>query len=145
MTDWQQIFIAVYGLMALIFFIAGLYHCLNGKSYGKWFGLNIIGAFVWGDAIIFGLFWAIVASMFLYFQNWLWFLIVLSAFWLIRSIGETIYWFLNQFIPLKHNKPENFFFYRLVRNDSVYFIAQIWWQCLTTAFLVLLIYLITLL
>jgi len=145
MTDWQQIIIIVYGLIGLSLFVAGLFYCLKGRSYGKWFGLNIVGAFVWGDAIIFGLFWAIVASLFLYLHSWLWFLIVLCTFWLIRSIGETIYWFLNQFIPLKHNKPENFFFYRLVRNDSVYFIAQIWWQCLATVFLALLIYLITLL
>jgi len=144
-SNWQQMIIVAFGLISLFFFLAGLYNCLKGKSYGKWWGLNIIGAFVWGDAIVFGLFWVIISIIFIFFQSWLWFLIVVCVFWFIRSIGETIYWFLNQFIPLKHNQPENFFFYRLVRNDSVYFIAQIWWQCMATVFLALLIYLITLL
>lgn len=142
MEYWQQIIIGLYGVIALILFVVGIIYSLKGQSYGKWWGLNIIGAFVWGDAMIFGLFWTIAAILFLVLGSWLWFLIIVCVFWLVRSLGETIYWFLNQFIPLKNNQPEHFFFYRLVKNDSVYFIAQIWWQCLTTVFIGLLIYLL---
>lgn len=133
MEFWQQLIIILYGILALIAFITSYYACsIKKKSYENtplW-GLFFTG-FVQADNVIFGFFWVIVSVITLILQDWILFLLTLSVFWLVRSIGETFYWFLQQFHPRTGNEPEKFWSYRIVKNDAVWFMNQIYWQCLT--------------
>lgn len=142
MLLWQKIFIGFYGILALTGFVKGYIQC---KKKNNVFGLaniyNLIGAFVWGDAVVFGLFWALVCLSVLILNDWILFLLFVSVFWLIRSFGETTYWFNQQFSNLKRNPPENFWFFKIFKNDSVWFINQIFWQCIAVVTVITTIYL----
>lgn len=142
MENWQTITITILVILAILFFIVGLINVKRGKAYQKFWPLNIIGAFVWGDAIIFGPFWIVSSVVSLWLKNWQLFEIIFLCFWLVRSLGETIYWFLQQFSEVKREPPERIWFYRFVKSDAVWFIFQIWWQCITIVSLVLLILLL---
>ena len=143
MHFWQQIIVFVYGLFALGITISG-FRATNQKrkAYEETpFSGILFSAFVQADKLVFGPFWVMVSFITLILNDWLLFLLFFSVFWLVRSIGETIYWFLQQFSPRPGNDPEKFFFYRYVHNDSVWFILQIWWQCLTVITIISTIYL----
>lgn len=138
----QRNLILIYATFAFIGFVKGFSECKNKKnSYGKAHIFNLIGAFVWGDAVVFGLFWALVSMAVLLLNDWVLFLLTLSVFWAVRSLGETIYWFNQQFSKVDRNSPEKFWFYKIFQNDSVWFVYQIYWQCVTVISIILSIYL----
>lgn len=143
MEKWQINLLVYYGTLAGLFFIGGIIKSYQGKAYEKFLPLNFIGGFVWGDAAIFGFFWAIISLFILLFGNWRIFEIIFLSFWLIRSLGEMIYWLNQQFAQKVRVKPEELWFYPLFKNDSVWFVYQIFWQCVAVASLVLLISVIT--
>jgi hypothetical protein len=133
MEFWQQIIIVGYGILALMAFVTSVYACRSkNKAYEStplW-GIFFTG-FVQADNVIFGFFWCLVCLVTLFFHDWLLFLLTVSLFWLVRSIGETLYWLFQQFIPRKGNEPEKFWSYRIVKSDAVWFMNQIYWQCIT--------------
>lgn len=143
MSQWQIVLVSIYGFVAVVGFFKALHMCRNRKSaYGHTDNIfNFYGAFVWADLVVFGLFWTIVSFLCLYRKDWLLFLLVLSAFWLIRSFGETLYWFHQQFTPRGGNEPEKFWFHKIVLNDSVYFVNQIYWQCISVITFITTLYL----
>lgn len=146
MQIWQQIIILIYGFLALIAFISSFRACyLKNKSFEDTpiYGMLFTG-FVRADNVVFGLFWFIISIITLLLDDWLLFLLILSTFFLVRSIGETIYWFLQQFHPREGNNPSKFWYYKFFRNDSVWFVNQIYWQCITVLTIILDIYLIKL-
>lgn len=135
--------IALFGSISLLTFFQAFFECKNKKnSFGT---ANLVcqfyGSFVWADHVVFGLFWAGVSLIVLVLQDWLLFLLILSVFWLVRSVGETIYWFLQQFSPRKNVTPQKFWTYKYFHNDSVYFVAQITWQCVTIITMISTLYL----
>lgn len=102
--------------------------------------LSWLGIFVWGDAVIFGVFWAI-AGLVVYLTHsielmWL----IYSVFWVVRSFGETIYWFNQQFSSINRNPPERLKGFRFYKNDSIWFAYQIWWQCIAVVSIIATIY-----
>ena len=139
MMTWQSALVVSYAVLSGIFLVAGLVRCRRGRAYGRFLPLNFIGAFVWGDAVIFGLFWLITSSIILLYGSWWLFLLVLDAFWLVRSVGETIYWLNQQYSTLDRNPPRRLWFYPLFRDNSVWFVYQTFWQCLTVITFVLLL------
>lgn len=143
MTNWQQILVAIYGLINLVVFFKGFYECKYKKNaYGLIPSLTFLGIFAWGDAVVFGLFWTAVSLITLIINNWYLFLLILSVFWFIRSLGETIYWFNQQFSTKAYewNKPENLSFHSVFHNDSIWYVYQIGWQCVSVVSLILSIY-----
>jgi hypothetical protein len=90
-----------------------------------------LGIFVWGDALVIGPFWLLICLLSFMMHSWNFFLLSVSLFWVVRSVGETIYWFQEQFATSHRNDPKNLFGYRLVKNDSIWFLYQITWQCIT--------------
>ncbi len=140
MEIWQQILVSIYLSISLIGMIKGYRESRRGNSYGNCHFFNIIGAFVWGDTVIFGLFWTLVSTLILTTKDWILFLLILSVFWVIRSVGETIYWFNQQFSTINRNPPKKLLGYKIFQNDSIWFIYQIYWQCLTVISIVLTIY-----
>ncbi|RJR26825.1 hypothetical protein C4561_03530 [candidate division WWE3 bacterium] len=68
-----------------------------------WWWAFPIGAFVWEDVFVLGLLHAGMAGLALYLgrpEIWIVFFLI---FWLIRSVGETLYFFLQQFIQPRHH------------------------------------------
>lgn len=133
MLDWQMVIVALYGLGALFILVRGLHECYwNKKSYEEVLWERFYGAFALGDCVIFGIFWIIISLAVLFLNDWTLFLLILSVFWTIRSLGETNFWFGMQFAPMKRYPPKYFPIYRFFHDDSVYFIQQITWQCVAT-------------
>lgn len=146
MDIFQNIVVVLYGLLSLSGFLLGLKHCLRNNPYGLTPVYNLIGAFVWVDAVVFGIFWFITGLVILYLQDWILFLLTLSLFWLIRSLGETIYWFNQQFAARNRNPYHTLWFSRIFPGDSSWVAIQIFWQCaavitaITTIVLILILF-----
>jgi len=144
MEDWQRLFILTYALINLGVFVKGYYECKYRKNaYGLTPNLNLLGIIAWGDAVVFGPFW-IASSLVSYLLNdWYLFLLIISVFWVVRSVGETIYWFNQQFSSKIYpwNKPENLPLHSIFHNDSVWFVHQIIWQCVTVVSIIFTIFL----
>lgn len=143
MNIYQTGLLLLLGSISFITFLKALKECKdNNNSFGRPYRLcEIYGSFVWADHVVFGLFWTIVTVIVLLLQDFLLFFLIISVFWLVRSIGETIYWFLQQFHPRKGNDPQKFIFYKLFKNDSVWFVNQIAWQCITVITFITTLYL----
>ncbi len=59
----------------------------------------LYGAYAWIDLLVFPLLWVILGVILLRLKRPIYFLLAFSCFWFIRSLGETFYWFLQQFHP----------------------------------------------
>ena len=143
MDFWKQVFIIVYALINLVVFFKGSYESKYKKNaYGLTRYLFLLGIFAWGDAVIFGPFWAISSTTALILNDWYLFLLIISIYWVVRSLGETIYWFNQQFSSKVYewNKPENLPLHSVFHNDSVWYIHQIIWQCITVVSIIASIY-----
>lgn len=142
MNIFQKNFIVFYCLLSFIFFLKGYREAVIKKNpYGRAPYLFWLGIFVWGDALIFALFWFVSSLISLILKDWLLFWLLISSFWLVRSLGETIYWLNEQFATIKRNPPETLIGHFLLKNDSIWFIYQIFWQCFTVVSLVATIFL----
>ncbi|OGM09470.1 hypothetical protein A2159_00875 [Candidatus Woesebacteria bacterium RBG_13_34_9] len=142
MLFWQKITVIIWGIISLVLFIKGLHESKNKRNvYGLTPYLLPWGIFVWGDAVIFGFFWFLISISCLILNNWILFLLIISVFWVVRSYGETIYWFNQQFSKINRNPPKILLFYKYFHNDSVWFIYQIIWQCVTAVSIITAIYL----
>lgn len=145
MEAWQNGVILFYSIFSFLGFAKGVHESKYKKNaYGLCRLYNVIGAFVWGDAVVFGLFWMLVSMVTLWLNDWILFLLFQSIFWLVRSIGETIYWFNQQFSPINRNPPEKFLIYKIFHNDFVWVVYQIFWQCIMVISAVLSIYFVAL-
>lgn len=142
LTFPQQIIIILFAVFNFFIFFKALDEVKRKKNaFGLTRGLVFLGAFVWADAVIFSLFWLLSSAIVLALSNWNLFLLIISVFWLVRSIGETIYWFNQQFSTLERNPPKNLHGYTLFNNDSIWFVYQIIWQSVTVFSLISSIYL----
>ncbi|HPJ16674.1 MAG TPA: hypothetical protein PK639_00410 [Candidatus Woesebacteria bacterium] len=127
-----MIYLFVFFLISVLVFLFSLYQNFSQhRQFTETPFLSWLGIFVWGDAIIFAPFWMISSLLCLTAKNLNLFLFITSLFWVVRSLGETIYWFNQQFSTLNRNPPERLFGYRFIKNDSIWFIYQNFWQCLT--------------
>lgn len=143
MNTEHHIFILIYGLINLIAAIYGFYQCKYRKNaFGNTRYLYPLGVFVWGDAVIIGAFWALSSFIAILLNDLILFLLLASTFWLVRSLGETLYWIAQQFSSLPKNPPKRLLAHSVFHNDSVWFIYQICWQCLTVITLITTVYLV---
>ena len=141
MTNWQTEVVIFSGILSLLIFLKGIHETYVKKNpYGLTRPLLFWGIFVWGDAVIFGIFWTLVSVAVLILKDWILFLLIISVFWVVRSFGEAIYWLNQQFSTINRNPPEKLMFYKLFKNDSVWFIYQIFWQSITVVSLIFTIY-----
>lgn len=132
MSNIQSIwFIFIFlSIFSLSIFIKSLIKVAkHKKAFEKTPFLFFLGIFVWGDGVILGLFWFFVSLLCFILKDYLLFLLITSLFWLIRSIGEVIYWLNQQFSPINRNLPEKLFGYFIFKNDSIWFAYQLFWQC----------------
>ena len=132
MQQYQLLFLISTLVAHIGVFIYALMVCAKKqKTFAHTHLLSLTGSFVWGDVLIFSPFWALVSLVSLYTKDWLLFWVIASVFWVVRSSGEVLYWFLEQFSGHPRNKPENLWGYNLVKSDAVFFLYQIFWQCMT--------------
>jgi hypothetical protein len=118
-------------ILNLALFAKAFHETKNKKNpFGLTHFLTVEGIFVWADAVIFAPFWIIASILGLIF-GWTLFLLIVSLFWLVRSFGETIYWFNQQFSTLERNPPKSLMFHDIFHNDSIWFVYQIFWQCVS--------------
>lgn len=141
MNQAQLVIVCTYSLLAAYGSYRGYTECIKKNAMGLSRGYWLYGAFVWADMLIFGIFWVLAGVISLIATDWTLFLLIIAVFWLVRSIGETIYWFNQQFSTIKRNPPERLLLYKLLKNDSVWFAYQIFWQCMTVICILLSIYL----
>jgi len=137
MEVWQQTLVMIYGMGGAIAGAKGMYNSITHKNpyeESKW--TIFYGAFVWGDSSVFGLFWALISFSIILLKDWNLFLLAVSIFWLFRSTGETFYWFLTQFTDLNKDPAEKFFLHKFFPDNSVWFINQILWQCISVLSLI---------
>lgn len=124
----------VFGIINLLILTKGFYECKNRKNaYGLTPYLLPFGIFAWGDAFVLGIFWFLTSIVAFISNNNYLFPLIFSTFWVVRSLGETIYWFNQQFSGKIYgwNKPEKLMFYWLFQGDAIWFVYQVLWQCIT--------------
>lgn len=140
----QAGFVLGYGIIAFLVFLKGFYESKEKKNaYGLVPWLYLLGIFAWGDAVILGLFWFLSSLITFFLQDWILFLLIISVFWMVRSLGEMIYWFNQQFSSKTYdwNKPENLLGHSIFHDDSIWYIYQIVYQCITVVSIIMTIYL----
>lgn len=106
----------------------------------------LFGAFVWEDLMIFSFFHFLSTSIALLLNDFRFFLLFFLTFWLVRSLGETLYFFLQQFIRPKHHPHEISKHFKLIKfflgnvsNQKSFIIVQVFQQIVATISLSLLI------
>ena len=136
------LFVAVYSLTA---FIKGYWQTkIKRNPYGLSVWFNPLGSFVWADAVIFGLFFFLVSVLSLLVQDFILLPLVFSVFWTVRSIGESIYWFLEQFADTHKNPEHTLWMSRWFPRNSVWIANQIVNQCITVIGIIASVYLFNL-
>ncbi len=91
-------------IISLCFFILSIYQIAIGNIGGLQplfygFGFILYSAFNWADIFIFSLLWILLSIILWKLSNKLYFGLTFCGFWLVRSFGETMYSFLQQFHP----------------------------------------------
>lgn len=121
--------IAAFATLNLITFAYALWQCAGRKNPFGRCPVWVVGSFVWGDAVIFSVFWLglSIATLF-WVQDLNFFLFTASIFFVVRGFGETVYWLNQQFSNLDRNPPHNFLIHKVFRGGAVWFVHQITWQ-----------------
>jgi len=144
MLNWQSFFLIIFAVLSFFSAVIGFKNSKKGNTNQLTPYLFFLGAFVWADAAIFGIFWLVVAFICLLKQDWLLFLLVTSVFWVVRSAGEVIYWLNEQFSTKVRNKPKTLHLFKFFPNESIWFVYQIIWQCVLVLTLISSVYLLNL-
>lgn len=128
-----QVVLILFAIVNAATFLYALHKVKNKKeAYGRVPQLLVItGSFVWADHVIFGAFWTLATIAAIALNDQILFALIYSVFWLVRSVGESMYWFLQQFSHMNRNPPENFRIHKVFHNSSVWFVHQIYWQVVT--------------
>ena len=125
-------------------FILALISFINVRNSGTEvvfiFWAYPLGAFVWEDLLIFSIANAIACLFVTFIKDFRYIFIYFLSFWLVRSIGETFYWFLQQFsvntlyphdqYSWNRNRIIELLFGEL-SNQKYFIINQISWQIVT--------------
>lgn len=140
MNDWQTLILAgVTGVGGGIT-VRAIEMVRAGKAFAETGYLLPLGIFVWGDAIVLGPFWMSVSLLSLLVGSWWMFLFIVGVYWIIRGLGEVVYWLNEQFASQHRNKPEHMKLFSFFKSDAVWFVYQLVWQCVTVMAIVFSIY-----
>lgn len=101
MNTLQISTIIIYGLISILAFIKGFFEVTKKNNpFGETPFLLFLGIFVWSDAVMIGFFGFLISLICLLIGDWILFLLIISIFWVVRSLGEIIYWINEQFRQL---------------------------------------------
>ncbi len=145
------IFIAIWGIIGATLAYISINKIKANKQecdFTWWWGFPI-GAFVWEDMLVFGILHALLALISLLSSNTLIWVISFLVFWIVRSAGETLYFFLQQFIVPKHHPHDISAQLQMVRklfgnisDQKCFILLQVTMQSLLVLSLLSLIYLL---
>lgn len=138
MEQFQQFFLAAIFIYSTVGFGFGIGKRKNPFGLCKYY--NPLGAFVWIDVVVFGLFFSLVSLLCLIFGQWVLFWVVFSVFWVVRSIGEQIYWFLEQFASKHRNSPHTLWPHKWFKGEETWIVMQIFWQCISVVSIISSVY-----
>lgn len=142
MNILQISFIIGYFLYNLWSVIRGWRYCLKREAFKlapEYWGL---GMFVMGDTFAIGIFWMLLSVVSLVLGDWVLFWFVWSVFWAVRSLGESVYWFNQQFSSRRDmNKPHELPWNNVFHDESVWFVYQTVTQCICVAAIVISVWL----
>lgn len=142
MSFWQHLIVIIFAIVNIIIFIKAFYEIKNKNNvFGSAQPYGFLGIFVWGDAIVICVYWLIASLIVLFLNNWYLFLLFISVFWVVRSYGEVIYWLNEQFAGKNRNPPHTLKLYNFFKNDSIWFVYQVFWQCILVFSLIISIFL----
>ncbi len=125
---------------ACLFFVSIVKVRNSTDKYTFIFGWGfVIGAFIWEDVILFSAFFFLASILTLLLKDLRIGLLLLLSFWIVRSAGEALYMFLQQFHEPKHAphylddlfKPLRVLFGN-ISTQKCYIIMQIMWQVILT-------------
>lgn len=134
---------AMFGVFSFLVCVRGLNEVTKkGRTFSNTRLLFWMGIFVWGDAVIIGLFWTLVSFVCILLNDSLLFALIVSVFWVVRSHGETIYWLNQQYAPMVRNHPKDMVGFHLFKDDSIWFIYQIAWQSIMVVSIIMTIFLV---
>lgn len=138
--DWHTLIFAFSVFNLFVFFYSMWQSAFKKNPFGRCH-LALLGSFVWGDAVVFSLFWFLLSIIFLVFiPDINFFFFGASLFFTVRGIGETVYWLNQQFSKINRNPPKSFLMERVFPGESVWFAYQIIWQVITVISLILTFY-----
>lgn len=144
MDSTHYTILALWALYNLFSFLLGYRQCKFRKNaYGLTPFFYFNGSFVWGDAVVFGVFWLLVSIGIALIKDWVLFLLIVSLFWVVRSLGETMYWFNEQFAPNHRNPHHALPRFGIFHDDAIWFIYQVTAQCITVISLIFSLYFAT--
>ena len=100
-----QAFLILFGVINLLLALYSIPKIKQDKKSVSfiWWWAFINGSVVWGDMLVFGLLHFGFAIVGILTQNITIWVICFLVFWMVRSAGETLYFFLEQFIVPKHH------------------------------------------
>lgn len=141
MEGWQNTFVLGFLGYSLLCLAFGIFHSRRKNYYGESFPFHPLGAYVWADAVVFGVFWTISAIVLYKLGNFNLFAAYYFVFSTVRYLGETIYWFNEQFASKKLENAKKKWPYRFFKDEHVVqFTYQTVAQCLTVVSVILAIY-----
>lgn len=133
-----MLIVLAYSVLCLV---SGLWHTRKGNYHGEAFPFHPLGAYVWADAVVFGLFWTVSTIVLYKIGDWNLFWAYYFVFSAVRYLGETIYWFNEQFAGKKLEDTKKKWPYRFFKDEKVVrFTYQTIAQCLTVVSVILAIY-----
>jgi hypothetical protein len=92
MNNLQYYGIGLFACVAIFSSYQGWVNSKKKNTNGLTPQYFFMGSFVWADAAILGLFWFLLCVITLIQKDWWLFLFSTSVFWVIRSLGEVMYW-----------------------------------------------------
>jgi hypothetical protein len=135
-----MLFVILWGLLNLIFFFISVKCVYNSKDRFKFIypWAFLTGSFVWEDLFIFGLFHFIYSVISFIFNDAKVALLIFLIFWAVRSVGETFYLFLEQFIEPKHGPHAISYHFEVLKkylgsisDQKCYILLQVVFQVVT--------------
>ncbi|MFC1710475.1 hypothetical protein ACFL0F_02350 [Patescibacteria group bacterium] len=133
MEFWQRSIVILFGLSNLVIFFVGYYQSRTKRNpIGLIRPLYPLGMFVWADAVIISVFWILSSMTSFLLNDWILFLLVFSVFWVVRSLGETIFFFNQQFSKTVRVPAKPLPLYKVFQDEYVtWFGVQLMNQCIT--------------
>lgn len=144
MNTSELLVASIWGIYALSAFIEGLLQVRwKNNPYGLSKRYHFLGAFVWADTVIFGAFFFLASVVSVGFSDFHLLLLIISLFWTIRSIGEQMYWFMEQFATNHKNPEHTLWFSKYFKRNSSWIAMQIYWQCISVVAIIFSVYFFT--
>lgn len=138
-------FLLLLALINIFLSFRAFHQCKSCKNaYGETKFLHPLGMYVWGDTLIFSIFWSGVSLVCFYLQDFLLFLLTFFLFHFVRNAGETFYWLNQQFYEHNRNNPKNYSGHTLFPGNSIWSLMQMKNQCVAILTFVIVVYLATL-